>query len=589
MKIIFHINRALRWPYLAHVLLLLAIALGWTLPRVYHMQGANLISAQSYDDQGDHIYNAHQVYKRFTLSDDKIKDPFFNEVPERQYPVFYGQWPIGVYLASVLPVALLDPISVSLPQVVNAMFFLVLVVALYFMGRRMGNLEDGRIGLLAAVLVALNPSMLVTSFAYHLDFPLIAMTTLGFLMLWRTEGFTKPGACLAFALCSAGGLLAKMTYALYLFIPSAYALFQGLSKRGQRARVLGLALLSTVVCLLAFLAVERFVLDKDITDDIYRAFVFHFVGGNKAVDCASLGSWNIPWALSIPSFILLGFSPALILIGLPGLIGLHRPPRSPASKELMAVFWGGLVMLTLMAVKMERYVHPIYPAITLIMSWWLLTRLPKRWRAVAVVLVIGVFAFHNAYPLRNIILRTFTTEEGPKTLLSQTWYFTRTEPEDRALQNAANTVRSCFHNALLKEMREVGQQDENQRFMFVYYFPLHWPGSRFPEREVRRILSLGELQKLAVAAFHKRYFHVVEAEVNRENPARVDVPSEIRYSKSTLIVYPEGVDLEAAIPGFKSRHKRVVKAECLKGYFNINLALGSYLAKPHMDQSTSSR
>jgi hypothetical protein len=87
---------------------------------------------------------------------------------------------------------------------------------------------------------------------------------------------------------------------------------------------------------------------------IWHELTMHFVGdttgGELALPLLTPLTWR--WFSSMGRFMVQSFPRPLLLLALPGLVLLHH--RGRLAWTLLASFWGTLLLLTLMANKMER-------------------------------------------------------------------------------------------------------------------------------------------------------------------------------------------------------------------------------------------
>jgi len=105
-------------------------------------------------------------------------------------------------------------ISMDVAASVNMVFLVVLLVAVYGIGSRMG----GRgVGLLSAFITSTLPMIFAMSRYTYIEFSLTAMVALGIWLLLLSRGFTHRRYSLLFGLSAGFGLLTKWTFSLFVF------------------------------------------------------------------------------------------------------------------------------------------------------------------------------------------------------------------------------------------------------------------------------------------------------------------------------------------------------------------------------------
>jgi 4-amino-4-deoxy-L-arabinose transferase-like glycosyltransferase len=105
-------------------------------------------------------------------------------------------------------------VSMDVAAAVNTVFLVVLLVAAYGIGRRIG----GRgVGLLSAFLTSTLPMIFAMSRYTYIEFSLTAMVAVSFWLLLLCRGFSHRTYSLLFGLSAGLGLLTKWTYVLFVF------------------------------------------------------------------------------------------------------------------------------------------------------------------------------------------------------------------------------------------------------------------------------------------------------------------------------------------------------------------------------------
>ena len=380
----------MRSPRPATIVLLLLIAAAYAVPRCVALRGVSSTSELRYVDVLYHLLHVDLVAKRLVLP---AADPFLARFPEVLQTDKPMRWPPGTYHAAAPWARLFGPLSIWTPLLTNLLFTAVLLAGVIGLGAATGQ---RRVGLWAALLTVLCPPLVAHSWYLSLDYPLVAMVTVGLLLLWRTDGFARSLDSLALALWSALGLWVKLTYALYLLAPSLAVLALGISRSRREPRAwsrrLGLALGAAAVTL----GVLLLMLDIDLRK-VWGELMVHLAERPVAGFAGAMFEpWTLRWAGAVFLMAAASYPWALLVPALPAVASLHRRrvvALDPGLRWLLLAFlWGGYVALTLMLNKMERYLHPLYPVLCLLTAWWVMTRLPARWRTTVVVWIVTAYA-----------------------------------------------------------------------------------------------------------------------------------------------------------------------------------------------------
>ena len=373
----------------ATVIVLLLLFL---LPRALSWHGATMSAYLSFHDMPQHLSNADFLYKELTVEPEAQLKPLLAARGHLAMPFLPSRWTRGVYLLSQPLVALFGPLSIWTTQVLNSLFTMVLVLAVYLLGRQ---LAGPRLGRWSAALVLLCPPLMASSWYYSMDYPLVAMVLMGLYLLWRTRGFTLPWPCVLFAVWSALGLLVKISYPIYLLGPSLLMLHGGL-RSGPRLRVLVLLPLTVTICLGIFHLVQQ---------PEWMA-LWEELQNHSSVDLAGaeIRTCSAQWFLAQVIFAVHNYPWPLLLLALPGLVLLHLNLRraDDSQRLLLVFFWSTYLVLTLMPNKMERYLQPLYPLLCMLSVWWVVRWVRGRKRPAALVGVgavyLGLLVATQLYP-----------------------------------------------------------------------------------------------------------------------------------------------------------------------------------------------
>jgi hypothetical protein len=161
----------------------------------------------------------HLALKKILL----FQAPFFSKTGQlihtfRYWPTM--NWPPLVYFLS----ALMNPHEIhlfSLRMYINFIFFVLLILSIYFLGKKCFN---RRAGLIAAFLISFYPAVGAYSRQFGLDFPLLAFISVCLCLLVYSENFSKRGYSLLFGLSLGMGTLVKLQIMFFLLAPLLYAL-----------------------------------------------------------------------------------------------------------------------------------------------------------------------------------------------------------------------------------------------------------------------------------------------------------------------------------------------------------------------------
>lgn len=379
---------------LALGLLVLAALL---LPRLLALRGALQVPLRFYDDLPEHLCNLDLIDRLARLQPEAAADPFVHEHPELATPCHPMRWPPVPYLVARPVAAALGPLSLWTTQVPNFLFFLVLLAGLAALGRAMGDL---RLGLWAALLAALCPPLVGSSFYFSPELPLCAMCMVGLFLLWRCRGFTRRLPTFDFGVWSGLGLCTKASYGLFMLVPALLALGLGLKRGPRRGLPLNLLLgLSAAVLVVALLVpIEWRDLGREVTDHLF----------SSDLPAGRIDLLSLEWLLFVPGYVALMLPFPLLPLVLPGLLALAWR-RDPARLLVLAFIVGLTLVSTLMTNKLERYLLPLYPALCLSAVLWVRVWVPRRIQglvlgaeALAFAVVLGlVYLFPTPWTLRG--------------------------------------------------------------------------------------------------------------------------------------------------------------------------------------------
>jgi 4-amino-4-deoxy-L-arabinose transferase-like glycosyltransferase len=171
---------AVNWAWLSTNLVLL----GWDRPR-------HLIESLVYNDLLEYV---------------SLRSLFEAWVHSGYYPPLFHWAMVAFYR--------LFGISMDVAASVNTVFLIVLLVAAYGVGCRIGGKG---VGLLAAFFASTSPMVFAMSRYTYIEFSLTAMVALSVWLLLLSEGFSSKLYSLLFGLSAGLGLLTKWTFVLFVF------------------------------------------------------------------------------------------------------------------------------------------------------------------------------------------------------------------------------------------------------------------------------------------------------------------------------------------------------------------------------------
>ncbi len=553
--------------------LVLTTALAWSLPRLPLLGGGiTMLNGPIYSDMQDHLWNLDKLYKLRTLGPQAAADPFFAHRPGLRMPAAWYQWPVGVYLTAMPWVAAFGVLSVLTTTLVNLQFTLVLLAGLVGLGAR---LHSARLGLLAGVLALLCPSLAGSSLRFSLDYPLVAMVTLGLYLLVLTDGFGRRGPTVAFAAWSALGTMVKMSYGLYLLVPALCALLQGL-RRGPR-RPARLALAAGALLLSLGLFWGLFVLSLPGTPDpaqIWRWTMRHLV--DRSLEGAQVAPLTGAWLAAVGVFVVEGYTWPLLLLALPGLWALYR--RADAAARLpLCLLGGGYLLLTLFTSKMERYVHPLYPLLCLATAYFAATRAtPLRRGLAAAGLVLAFAAVHGYATVSPLPWHVSAPLVARTPLAAYPWYdMALLRPADWEGLREHDSEANCTHRALVRSLRALSRAEGSRRPLAVVLAvrdPAPEPGPGQP-RELSAAVRRRYLTLAGLAALPDRLIFPTEIEVlTQEEMPR---PWPVLQAPALLFVHDAAWDPAREFGHLRVKGRRQHVFVCCGEPYRVSLTLAS--------------
>ena len=289
---------------------------------------------------------------------------------------------------------------------VELLFSAILLSSVYGLGVQLFSVE---VGLWAAGLCQVLPSLYQSRLDFLLDYPLTAVVTLSFWCLTvfgTAEAQTQRRSWLwaaAFGFSFGLALLVKQTALFFLLMPVLWVGVVAIRSRkwGRVFQLVGGLLLSVAVFgpwyrtnwLLVLTAGKRATLDSAIAE------------GDPALN--TLAAWTYYWKI-IPYQL----SWLLLLVPIVGMLLYRKNSAHLRSLAWLAVFWiGGYLLSSLNINKDARYVLPYLPVLSLFLAYGL-TRWGQRirWGTVGLALVL---MFLNLFPVGGVLGNGFTQALSP--------------------------------------------------------------------------------------------------------------------------------------------------------------------------------
>ena len=535
------------------VLLLLVLA-AVVLPRLWAYWGITYTAdSPPGTDMVAHLYRLDLLAKSFSLEDQLSSDPYFRKYPLGHHQIFQAQWTTGVYAVARPLAQLLGPQSIWTVQLTNLVFTVILLAGIIGLGAAMGST---RLGLWAALVTALCPALVASSWYFVLDYALTAMVAVGLFLLWRAEGFSHTANSVAFGLWSGLGMWIKISYPFYLIVPCCWAVAPRLW-RGPRLRTALNVLLCVVLCLGLFTLVEAPDFQALIDDIRFHADAEKFLDKDMAVD---IRPWTLAWLSSQAVFAAINFPFPLLVLLLPALYLLHRRRGAPGRGLLLVSFWGGLVVLTLLMVKMERYLQPLYPLICLITVWGAWQGLPRRWRAPGLALVVvaylGVLALTQTYTTPWFTIADPHDPRGGKYLDMKMQGYQRLA---RLRANVHST--RCRVQPALAALTGWAPADRPGGLLAVVYLQ-EWEDRERPMAHLYHELRLPLLQQYR-RRFVATFVHMISE----------PLPPAVLNAPALVLVHAAGVNPESLVQKIRVVQKRELTIQCTGGPGRMTLSL----------------
>jgi 4-amino-4-deoxy-L-arabinose transferase-like glycosyltransferase len=354
-------------------------------------------------DMGRHLYGSLQYLQLAKLA------PF-------RLMALYIYYPPLIYLVTI-PFYLIFGTSLTTAVAANSCFLVVGALAVYGIGRRVGNRT---IGLLSALVYATSPLIATQSKEFQIDGPLAAMTAVTVWLLIRSPDFKNRLNSLGVGILIGLSLLCKWTFPGIIALPLAYAV--GLAairsyRERDLSRLINIALAAIIVVAIDYAwyipHLHQLHLDTAANNGPQAAKEGDPTGLSlRALSYYALNLLNVQLYL-VPT--------VLFLIGL--WYALKR--RSHELNLLLALIAGTYLFFTIVSNKDPRYTLPFIGAIAVIAVFWTqyLKRRPRLivQGAIAIYAILTFWAMSFGLPLLPKAV-AFTANDARITLWAQHGY-----------------------------------------------------------------------------------------------------------------------------------------------------------------------
>ncbi len=270
-------------------------------------------------------------------------------------------------------------------QVTNSLFLLVLILSTYGIG---SLLYSRQAGLLAAVLLSFSPIIFGYTRLAMIDMPLAAMVTFSFLCLLRTNNFKSTLYSIMTGIAFSLSALTKETAIVFILAPFVYYVVTSL-RMGIGKKNIG----NITLVIFISVALAGFVYfnpnNKSIFDRYWSIAVF---GRHHAED---------------PFFYLKCFKdyhlgPLFLLTAMPLLLS-YAANLTKRNAFLTLWLWCAIPVFSISPSRVARLIMPIVPALFLILSAEMFTRVSARIRkwyiGILVAAILLQYTAINFFPL----------------------------------------------------------------------------------------------------------------------------------------------------------------------------------------------
>ncbi len=257
----------------------------------------------------------------------------------------------------------------------NTIFLVILLFSIYGIGSLLYN---RKVGILSAFFVSFLPMIYGYARNFLLDFPLMCMTALSFYLLFKTNKFQSRAYSIALGIVLGLSQLTKEVFIIFIFFPLVYYGYQ--SYRAHPVRKTVLNCICTVVGALIVVGTVYF---RPVNYFAFR----HYIGKGFFIN-------RQPFLFYFRSSLLYTgtFIAAVSLVPLISYI-FHLKSRD---KTISLWFFASLIIFSIGANKLPRFILPVLPAFSLMVasellnsSWF--SRIKKAYVVLFIVVTIAQY------------------------------------------------------------------------------------------------------------------------------------------------------------------------------------------------------
>ncbi|MCX5696750.1 MAG: glycosyltransferase family 39 protein [Candidatus Omnitrophica bacterium] len=412
---------------------------------------------------------------------------------------FSQWWPPMIYINAAI-FYLFFGLSNLVVQMSNIVFFLILIVSTYLIGR---ELKDDNNGMLAAFLISFYPVTFGLSRNFGIDFPLTAMVSLGIFFLIKTDGFTSRKYSLLFGIVSGLGILTKWAYLLFILGPLFYTLFafppeieNVKIKRGKIYNLLFVFLLVFSISYIWASSHWRFIFEfgwprltaNYLPKDALSKYDNEHLMTSLINEPIGIKIFSREWFLFYIFHILNNISIFFSIVFIISSIVFVRFAGDRKKKLILIWIIFSYLFFTFCSLKVGRYYVPVLPAIAVISAFGIQeikTNLLRKGLIIVIVLV-GIFQFYrlsfdfmSRFPLRFIYIHNVVHPlfKSPSSDIIGTYAFPPrvTNFEDTAVSLGKEMIADYQGVTPMSVMIKSGY---GERENIYYFLCLHYPSAR---------------------------------------------------------------------------------------------------------------
>src|SRR3989338_5613406 len=353
---------------------------------------------------------------------------FINPAHDIFYDLLHAdiaQWPPLLYFISGI-FNLIFGTSYIVSVMTNMLFFLMLIVSLYLIGKR---IHSALVGILAVIILSLYPVVYGYSRLFLLDFALMAIVTFSIYCLIETDSFKNFNWSIAFGISAGFGMLIKWSYVFFVLPSVLFVIIAslGIKKEGFLSRIKNLCIAGITALFIAslwyFMNTERSTLLLVELADLIGKNDWHVVEATQwfimtlnnnmisflffSVLLISLAVFYIKLPSKFKLFITVWYAVPLIIMW-------YMVPLFELSFQLYVEEW-----------KLTRYFLPIVPCFALISAMgleYILTNKRIKNAALCFIFAAGLLQYFNSSFNSNMYKQVDERPYRPKIDISHKVY-----------------------------------------------------------------------------------------------------------------------------------------------------------------------